>query len=280
MYPNNDLILTIFFIFYETKVSDLVSYYDLESWVSMSFDDSKFICLENIYKSFGKLEALKNVTVKIEKNKITSIVGDNGSGKSTLIKILSGCLKPNSGIIRIYDKDYKYITPKIAYDHGISTVYQDLSLDNYRDAVGNIFLGREITKFGFILNFKEMKKQTEILLEKIDINVPNIDIPTGYLSGGQRQSIAIARSLFQGKKLLIFDEPTAAMGLKESAATNELIKSLPQMGYTVVMISHDINKVHELSDQIYMLQNGEVIKYTKKEDITLHELKQKIRNDY
>lgn len=244
----------------------------------MSCTSSEFVYLENISKSFGKLEALKNVSVKIEKHKITAIVGDNGSGKSTLIKILSGSLKPDKGTIHIEGKTFKYLTPKIAYKNGISTVYQDLSLDNYRDAVGNIFLGKEITKFGFILDYKEMKKQTKKLLEKLDINMPYINTPTGYLSGGQRQSIAIARSLFQGKKLIIFDEPTAAMGLKESAATYELIKSLPLRGFTVVLISHDINQVYEISDKIYMLRNGEIAKDSWKNDITLKELKQKIRD--
>lgn len=245
----------------------------------MSLKSSDFVYLENISKSFGKLEALKNVSIKIERNQITSIVGDNGSGKSTLIKILSGSLKPSSGCIYIESKSYKYLTPKIAYENGISTVYQDLSLDNYRDAVRNIFLGKEITKFGFILDYKEMKKQTEHLLKRLDINIPYINTPVGYLSGGQRQSIAIARSMYQGKKLIIFDEPTAAMGLKESTAINRLIQSLPAKGYTVVLISHDINQAYEISDRIYMLRNGETVRGSTKEDITLSELKRKIKND-
>ena len=231
----------------------------------MSCSSSDFIYMENICKKFGKSEVLKNVTVKIARNKITSVVGDNGSGKSTLIKIMSGTLKPSSGSIYIEGKHYTYLTTKIAYNNGISTVYQDLSLDNFRDAVGNIFLGMEITKYGFILDYKEMNRQTEKLLQGLNINIPYTNIPVGYLSGGQRQSIAIARSIFQGEKLIIFDEPTAAMGIKESEAINALIKSLPSKGYTVVMISHDINQVYEISDRIYMLRNGQVIKYSDKE---------------
>lgn len=246
----------------------------------MTSTSSDFVYLENIFKSYGKLEALKNVSITIERNKITSIVGDNGSGKSTLIKILSGSIKPSSGTIYIESKSYKYLTPTIAYENGISTVYQDLSLDNYRDVVGNIFLGKEITKFGFILDYKKMKKQTEHLLGKLDIDIPYINTPVGYLSGGQRQSTAIARSIYQGKKLIIFDEPTAAMGLKESMAINKLIQSLPANGYTIVLISHDINKVYEISDRIYMLRNGETVNDSLKEDITLSELKQKIRGAY
>ncbi len=123
-------------------------------WESKKIKDD-FAYLENISKSFGKINALKNISLNIEKNKITAIVGDNGSGKSTLIKILSGTLRPDEGSIHIEGKDYEYMTPKLAYENGIATVYQDLSLDNYRDVTGNIFLGKELTKFGFILNYEK-----------------------------------------------------------------------------------------------------------------------------
>ena len=243
-------------------------------------EKNKFVYLENISKSFGNLEALKNISMELEKNKITSLVGDNGSGKSTLIKILSGSLKPNGGNIHIDGKIYKHLTPEIAYENGISTVYQDLSLDNHRDVVGNIFLGREITKLGFIIDYKEMEKQTENLLEKLNINIPYIKTLAGYLSGGQRQSIAIARSVLQGKKLIIFDEPTAAMGLKETIATNELIKTLPGKGYTVLLVSHDLNQVFDMAHRIFVMRNGEIIKDAVKSDITLSELKHGISVAY
>lgn len=236
-------------------------------------NNTVFIYLDKISKSFGKLEALKDVSIKLERNKITSLIGDNGSGKSTLAKILSGNLKPNSGNIHIEGKVYSNITPKIANENGISTVYQDLSLDNYRDVVMNIFLGKEITKYGLILDYKEMKAQTENLLEKLKINIPYLSTPVGYLSGGQRQSVAIARSIFQGEKLIIFDEPTAAMGIKESAATNELIKMLPEKGFTVLIISHDLHQVFDISDKIYVLRNGEIIKSSNRSDISLNEIK-------
>ncbi|QRN86396.1 sugar ABC transporter ATP-binding protein [Clostridia bacterium] len=240
----------------------------------------EFIVLEDISKRFGKLEALKNVSLKIERNKITSLVGDNGSGKSTLIKILSGNLKPNGGTIYINGKAYNYLLPKIAKQCGISTVYQDLSLDNYKDVVENIFLGQEITRFGFIIDYPKMQKQTEKLLEKLEIDIPYLGTSVGYLSGGQRQSIAIARSIFQGEKLIIFDEPTAAMGIKESAATNKMIQSLPAKGFTVLMISHDLNQVFDTADRIYVMRNGEIIKDAVKNDITLTELKTGIKETY
>lgn len=242
--------------------------------------DKAFIYMENISKSFGKLDALKNISIKLEKNKITSLVGDNGSGKSTLIKILSGNIDPNNGFIHMNGKKYSKLTAKTANEIGISTVYQDLSLDNYKDSVMNIFLGKEITKYGFIIDDKEMESQTEELLEKLKIDIPFLRTPVGYLSGGQRQSVAIARSIFQGKKLIIFDEPTAAMGLKESEATNKMIKKLPSKGFTVLMISHDLSQVFDIADKIYVMRNGQIIKEAMKADISLEELKAGIIGKY
>lgn len=235
-----------------------------------------FASLKNISKSFGKVNALKNVTMEIEKNKITAIVGDNGSGKSTLIKILSGTLRPDNGNIYIEDECYKYLTPKLAYENGIATVYQDLALDNFRDVAGNIFLGKEITKLGFILNYDEMYRQTERLLNKLNINIPYLKTPVGYLSGGQRQSVAIARAIYQGKKLIIFDEPTAAMGVKESIAINGLIKSLPNKGFSVLIISHDIYQVYDIADRIFIMEHGKIVDNVMKIEITPEELRERI----
>lgn len=238
-----------------------------------------FASLNNISKSFGKINALKDVSIDIEKNKITAIVGDNGSGKSTLIKILSGTLRPDEGSIHIEGKDYEYMTPKLAYENGIATVYQDLSLDNYRDVTGNIFLGKELTKFGFILDYEKMNNQTQVLLESLDIDIPYLKTPVGYLSGGQRQSVAIARAIFQGRNLIIFDEPTAAMGIKESKATNKLIKSLPDKGFSVLVISHDMHQVFEIADRIFIMRNGEIIDNVLKVDTTPMDLMERISGD-
>lgn len=235
-----------------------------------------FATLNKISKSFGRIVALKDVSMNIEENKITAIVGDNGSGKSTLIKILSGTLKPDSGSIHIDGNDYEYLTPKLAYENGIATVYQDLALDNFRDVAGNIFLGKEITKFGFVLDYKEMYRQTELLLNDLNIDIPYLRTPVGYLSGGQRQAIAIARAIFQGRRLIIFDEPTAAMGVKESEAVNGLIKSLANKGFTVVIISHDVYQVFDIAHRIFIMKHGEVVEDVIKSDITPSELKHRI----
>ena len=221
--------------------------------------DNNFVSLKNIYKSFGKIEAVKDVSMDINNNKITALVGDNGSGKSTIIKMLSGSLSPDRGSININNNKYNNLNPKLANKLGISTVYQDLSLDNFRDVPGNIFLGNEITKAGFILDYKKMFNETEKLLSRLDINIPYLKTPVGYLSGGQRQSVAIARAIYQGKNLIIFDETTAAMRIRESKATNKLIKSLPSKGFTVLLISHDMHQVYDVADIIYILRNGKII---------------------
>lgn len=244
--------------------------------VEKSKDRANFASLENISKSFGRIDALRDVTMEIEKNKITAIVGDNGSGKSTLIKILSGILRPDNGNIYIEDKCYKYLTPKLAYENGIAAVYQDLALDNFRDVAGNVFLGKEITKFGFILDYDEMYRQTERLLNKLNINIPYLKTPVGYLSGGQRQSVAIARAIYQGKKLIIFDEPTAAMGVKESIAINGLIKSLSNKGFSVLIISHDIYQVYDIADRIFIMEHGKIVDDVMKIEITPEELRERI----
>lgn len=238
-----------------------------------------FGSLNNISKNFGKIIALNDVSLNIQRGKITAIVGDNGSGKSTLIKILSGTLKPDKGNIYFEGKDYEYMTPKLAYENGISTVYQDLSLDNYRDVPGNIFLGKELTKLGFIIDYKKMNDMTMSLLESLDINIPYLKTPVGYLSGGQRQSVAIARAILQGKKLIIFDEPTAAMGIKESKATNNLIKSLPAKGFTVLVISHDMQQVFDIADRIFVMRNGEIIEDVLKSETTILKLIERISSE-
>lgn len=238
-----------------------------------------FASLKNITKRFGKIKALDDVSMEVFENKITAIVGDNGSGKSTLIKILSGTLRPDRGSIHIRNRNYRYLTPRLAYKNGMATVYQDLSLDNYRDIAGNIFLGREITKFGFIINYKEMYKESEKLIKALNINIPYLKTPMGYLSGGQRQSVAIARAIFQGKKLIIFDEPTAAMGIKESRAINSLIKSLPKKGFTVLIISHDIYQVFDIADNINIMRHGKIVENVMKEETTPAELMKKISSN-
>ena len=230
-----------------------------------------FLETKDIYKSFGHVQALRGVSMNAYEGEVLAIVGDNGAGKSTLIKILSGVLHPDSGLVRIDDKEYQDLTPRKAIEAGVSTVYQDLALGNTMDVASNLFLGSELTKYGF-LKKKKMNEEAKKLLNSLDIQIPDVTVPVGNLSGGQRQGVAVARLVHNGGKLLIFDEPTAAMGLNESNAVLKLIKKLAGEGFTVIIISHNLPHVFYISDRICVMRQGKVIKELKTQDTTMDEV--------
>ena len=230
-----------------------------------------FLETKEIYKSFGHVQALRGVSMNAYEGEVLAIVGDNGAGKSTLIKILSGVLHPDSGLVRIDGKEYQALTPRKAIEAGVSTVYQDLALGNTMDVASNLFLGSELTKYGF-LKKKKMNEESKKLLNSLDIQIPDVTVPVGNLSGGQRQGVAVARLVHTGGKLLIFDEPTAAMGLNESNAVLKLIKKLAGEGFTVIIISHNLPQVFYISDRICVMRQGKVIKELKTQDTTMDEV--------
>ncbi|MGI6685794.1 MAG: ATP-binding cassette domain-containing protein [Bacillota bacterium] len=230
-----------------------------------------FLEVRNIYKGFGHVMALNGVSMQAAQGEILAIVGDNGAGKSTLIKILSGVLVPDAGEIVIDGKPYAAMTPKAALKAGISTVYQDLALANSRDVAANIFLGRELTKRGF-LNNKSMYVQAEQLIRDLGIAIPDVRMPVAVLSGGQRQGVAVARAVHQGGKFFIFDEPTAAMGLTETATVMGLIKKLAKEGFGVIIISHNLPQVFEISHRICVMRHGKVVGMVKTADTAIGEI--------
>lgn len=230
-----------------------------------------FLETKEIYKSFGHVQALRGVSMNAYEGEVLAIVGDNGAGKSTLIKTLSGVLHPDSGLVRIDGKEYQDLTPRKAIEAGVSTVYQDLALGNTMDVASNLFLGSELTKYGF-LKKKKMNEEAKKLLNSLDIQIPDVTVSVGNLSGGQRQGVAVARLVHNGGKLLIFDEPTAAMGLNESNAVLKLIKKLAGEGFTVIIISHNLPQVFYISDRICVMRQGKVIKELKTQDTTMDEV--------
>lgn len=224
-----------------------------------------------LHKDFGHVQALRGVSVSAYEGEILAIVGDNGAGKSTLIKILSGVLRPDQGSIRIGEKEYSGLNAKEAIAAGVSTVYQDLALGNTMDVTSNLFLGNEKKCLGF-LKKKEMRKEAEALLKDLDIRIPDVSVPVGNLSGGQRQGVAVARLVNRGGKIFIFDEPTAAMGLNETNAVLRLLRKLASEGYVVIVISHNMPQVFDISDRICIMRQGRVIGQMKTAETTMDEV--------
>ncbi|RQD77603.1 MAG: sugar ABC transporter ATP-binding protein [Candidatus Syntrophonatronum acetioxidans] len=215
--------------------------------------------VKNLDKSFGKIQALLKVNLKVYAGQVLAIVGDNGAGKTTFIKLLSGVLEPDQGEIIVNSETFKKMSPSISLKKGISTVYQDLALIDCRDVACNLFLGREPVIGKFFVNKRKMLKHSRALLESLKIKIPQLDVDVGKLSGGQRQGIAVARAILQGGKLIIFDEPTAAMGVKESTKVLSLIRNLAERGFGIIVISHNLHQVFEISHRICVMRQGHLV---------------------
>ena len=229
------------------------------------------ISVQDICKSYRQIHALNAVTLAVEDGRITAIVGDNGSGKSTLIKILSGTVHPDSGIISIGGEEYHSLTVRKAMALGVCTVYQDLSLDNCKNSVENIFLGDEIRR-GPFLDRKAMQEETVRFLEELRVSITDLTQPVRDLSGGQRQALAIARALRRPCRLLLLDEPTAAMGIQETHQTMELLRSLKSRGMTQLIVSHNLQQVFSLADCVYVMRSGKVLLRAETKDTSPEEL--------
>ena len=228
--------------------------------------------MKNISKNFGGIHAVDNVSAKLQEAEVLGILGHNGAGKSTLIKVLSGAYMADQGSIFINGKLATINNPRDAQSYGIETLYQNLALADNLDAVQNIFLARErLTRFGTLDN-ELMENQAREIIQSVNPNFQNIREPVHRLSGGQRQSIAIARALFFNAKILIMDEPTAALGNKESALFKELVDRLKSQRIGIFMISHDLHEVFELSDRVLVMSNGKLVGQSYTSEISKDEL--------
>lgn len=216
------------------------------------------ISVNGISKSFGPISALYDVSLSVQQGLVTAIVGDNGSGKSTLIKLLSGNLAPDAGTITVEGREHTHLTIAQALQMGIRTVYQDLSLDDWKNSYENIFLGHERMR-GPFLDRCRMEREAAELLKRLEITIPDLTQPVRVLSGGQRQGIAIARATLQPGRLLLLDEPTAAMGIRESHQTMQLLRRLRQEDHTLLIVSHDIYQVFDVADRIFVMRAGRCI---------------------
>ena len=213
------------------------------------------LTLRGITKRFGAVQALADVELDVRPGEVVALVGDNGAGKSTLVKIISGVYTPDAGSIEIEGRPVQIHGPKSAQALGIATVFQDLALADNLDVVANLFLGQESTSLG-ALDEETMESRSWELLRQLSAKIPSVRIPIAALSGGQRQTVAIARSLVGNPKIVMLDEPTAALGVAQTAEVLNLVERLRESGLGVVLISHNMADVQAVADRIYVLRLG------------------------
>jgi ABC-type sugar transport system ATPase subunit len=221
--------------------------------------DAPVLELKDIRKTFDAVVAIENFSLDVRPGEIVALVGDNGAGKSTLIKIISGVHGPTSGSIAIDGEVVTMSSATMARSHGIEVVYQDLALADQQTVYMNMFLGRELTNGLGLLDRKRMIAETEQLVKELDVRIPSAHATIRDLSGGQRQGVAIARATHWAKKLILLDEPTAALGVAETARAEELVLSLKSRNIGVLIISHSLDQVFRLADRICVLRRGKQI---------------------
>ncbi|MEU9014465.1 ATP-binding cassette domain-containing protein [Streptomyces sp. NPDC048479] len=213
------------------------------------------LALRGVSKRFGAVQALTDVELEVHAGEVVALVGDNGAGKSTLVKTIAGVHPIDEGVIEWDGSTVQINKPHDAQNLGIATVYQDLALCDNIDVVGNLYLGRELRKRG-ILNEVEMERRARELLNTLSIRIPSVRIPIASLSGGQRQTVAIARSMLGEPKLVILDEPTAALGVEQTAQVLDLVERLRERGHAVILISHNMADVKAVADKVAVLRLG------------------------
>ncbi|MFI9274535.1 ATP-binding cassette domain-containing protein [Kitasatospora sp. NPDC052896] len=213
------------------------------------------LALRGISKRFGAVQALTGIELEVAAGQVLALVGDNGAGKSTLVKAIAGVNQPDEGVIEWRGRPVVIHRPQDAQQLGIATVYQDLALCDNLDVVGNLFLGRELRRLG-VLDEVEMEKRSRELLDTLAIRIPSVRIPIASLSGGQRQTVAIARSLIGAPSVVVLDEPTAALGVEQTAQVLDLVERLRERGLGVVLISHNMADVMAVADRIAVLRLG------------------------
>ncbi|SMF81338.1 monosaccharide ABC transporter ATP-binding protein, CUT2 family [Tistlia consotensis] len=215
--------------------------------------------MRGIEVAFGGVKAVDGVSLDLYAGEVVGLLGHNGAGKSTLIKVLSGAVPARAGEILIDGAAVRIASPQDARRHRIETIYQTLALADNLNAAANLFLGRELTTPTGLLDEERMEAETRRILARLNRNFDRFSTPVRSLSGGQRQSIAIARAVHFDARILIMDEPTAALGVQETAMVAELVRQLKAEGIGIFLISHDIHDVFDLSDRVTVLKNGRLV---------------------
>ena len=249
-----------------------------ETWQSSQTADPAVILeARGITKRYGHVEALRGVDFAAHAGEITALIGDNGAGKSTLVKILSGAITPTAGEILIDGKTVAFASPADAHASGIETVYQDLSVAPDLSPAANMFMGRErlrpglLGRLGFLDN-ATMRHESQSAFERLKVSLKDMDAPIVSLSGGQRQSVAICRSIMWAKRVVFMDEPTAALGVLQTGRTLELIRRIRDTGVAVVLISHNMRDVIDVADTIEVLRLGRRIARLRNDGVSVQDL--------
>jgi ABC-type sugar transport system ATPase subunit len=235
------------------------------------------LAVENLLKRFGGLTAVNRVSMELYPGEVVGLLGDNGAGKSTLIKMISGVYRPDEGRIFFQGKECHLDSPMDAREMGVETIYQDLALAENLDVGSNIFLGREPTVpfLGGLVHVMDrhyMLQESKKVLTRLDIRIPTLEIGIRNLSGGQRQAVAIARAIYWDAKLMIMDEPTAALGVAEQRKVLNLVRTLRDQGVPVILISHNMQDVFAVADRIVVMRRGLKAGERKRKDTTVDEI--------
>jgi simple sugar transport system ATP-binding protein len=232
------------------------------------------LSVKNIKKTYAGVAALRGINMDLDVG-LTAIVGDNGAGKSTLMKILSGVVKPDEGEIVMGGSPVALDSPTRARSLGIESLYQDLALADTLDVASNVFLGRELVKRRLLvhtLDDKAMRRAAAETLKAVGIGIPDVKLPVRQLSGGQRQAVALARAMYFSAQVILLDEPTAALGPKETAAFTKVVRDFVERRTTVCMVTHNLPQVMELADRIVVMRAGRVVATMNVSDVTEEQL--------
>jgi simple sugar transport system ATP-binding protein len=225
--------------------------------LSTETETQPLLRLDHVSKHFGPVQALTDINLELRAGEVTALIGDNGAGKSTLVKVLSGVHPPDDGTILLDGEPVSFRSPLDAHRLGLETGYQDLALAPHLDAAANVFLGREIRRAGVFTNKRAMRRRTMAAFRDLEVTtVQDLAMPVALLSGGQRQSVAIARSALWAKRVIFFDEPTAALGVVQTRRVLDLIRRVRDQGLGVVLITHTLPDVLEVADRVEVLRFG------------------------
>jgi simple sugar transport system ATP-binding protein len=243
--------------------------------------DGDILRVEHVSKRYGAVTALTDVNLRLAKGEVLGLIGDNGAGKSTLLKIICGFQPPTSGRILFEGREVHLRSVDHARSLGIDAVYQDLALVPQLTVYQNMFLNREKIRYWPLVNSRVMRREAQVHLDEIGVKIPNINSPVARLSGGQRQAIAVARSVFSNPKILLLDEPLAAMGVKEGSMILDLITQLKEQGnVSIIIIAHNYGQVLEVCDRVNLIQGGKITLDKRSDQTSAEELTELVVAEY